>query len=153
MKENLEIKPLVGFGEIKFGADMDAVKTVLGEPDEAEGLENDEDETDAIVWNYWNDGYSVFFDEGYDNLCTCFETDNEAALLFGKKVFEMKEAQVIELMKANGIVEVEAEDEAWGERRLTFNDAVMDFYFDNEQLVSVSWGVMTDDEDNVEWPK
>lgn len=152
MNNNLEIKPLVGFGELKFGAEHSLVENYFGEPQEIESLPGEADESDAEVWNYWDEGHSVFFDLDQKNRCTCFETDNEEALLFGKSVFDMNEAQVVELMKANGFSDIDAEDEEWGERRLSFNDAVVDFYFEDDKLISVSWGVMIDDDDQVKWP-
>jgi hypothetical protein len=34
MSNKLEIRPLVGFGELKFGADQSDVENYLGEPQE-----------------------------------------------------------------------------------------------------------------------
>jgi hypothetical protein len=149
----LEIKPLVGFGELKFGAAKSDVEGFLGEPEEIEDLPGEADESDAEVWNYWEDGHTVFFEKDFDGKCTCFETDNEEATLFGKPVFRLTEAGVKDLMNVNGYSEVDAEDEEWGERRVSYNDAVMDFYFENDKLISVSWGVFIDlDTDEAKWP-
>ncbi|MFW5687895.1 MAG: hypothetical protein ACOCXV_03105 [Bacteroidota bacterium] len=152
--KSLEIKPLIGFGELKFGADHSEVENYLGEPEEIEDLPGEADESDAEVWNYWEDGHTVFFEKDLKDKCTCFETDNFDALLFGKEVFSLNEAGVVELMKANGFKELDIEDEEWGERRVSFSDAVIDFYFENDKLVSVSWGVMIDLEaDEAQWPE
>jgi hypothetical protein len=153
MSDNLEIKPLVGFGDLKFGAEQSMVENYFGEPQEIEDLPGEADESDAEVWNYWDDGHTVFFDNDLKNKCTCFETDNDEVTLYGKNVFEMTESQVIELMQANGFKELDTEDEEWGERRVSFSDAVTDFYFEDDSLVSVSWGVMIDLEtDEIKWP-
>ncbi len=154
MSNILEIKPLIGFGELKFGAEQSAVEHYFGEPQEIEDLPGEADESDAEVWNYWDDGHTVFFDNDLKNKCTCFETDNDEALLYGKNVFDLSEKQIIELMKANGFKELDVEDEEWGERRVSFSDAVIDFYFEDDQLVSVSWGVMIELEtDETKWPQ
>ena len=154
MSNKLEIRPLVGFGELKFGADQSDVENYLGEPQEIEDLPGEVDESDAEVWNYWNEGHTVFFEKDMENKCTCFETDNEEAILFGKNIFDLNEKQIIELMETNGYREIDTEDEEWGERRISYSDAVMDFYFEENQLISVSWGVMIDlENDQAEWPK
>lgn len=154
MSNKLEIRPLVGFGDLKFGADQAEVENYLGEPQEIEDLPGEADESDAEVWNYWDDGHTVFFEKDMDNKCTCIETDNDQAILFGKKVFDLNENQIIELMETNGFREIDSEDEEWGERRVSYSDAVMDFYFEDDKLISVSWGVMIDiDNDKADWPK
>ncbi|MFN2395632.1 MAG: hypothetical protein ABR597_08085 [Bacteroidales bacterium] len=154
MSNKLEIRPLVGFGELKFGADQSEVENYLGEPQEIEDLPGEADESDAEVWNYWDDGHTVFFEKDMENKCTCFETDNDDAILFGKNVFDLDEKQIIELMETNDYREIDTEDEEWGERRVSYSDAVMDFYFEDGKLISVSWGVMIDlDNDQPEWPK
>ena len=154
MSNKLEIRPLVGFGDLKFGADQAEVENYLGEPQEIEDLPGEADESDAEVWNYWDEGHTVFFEKDMDNKCTCIETDNDQAILFGKKVFDLNENQIIELMETNGFREIDSEDEEWGERRVSYSDAVMDFYFEDDKLISVSWGVMIDiDNDKADWPK
>ena len=154
MSNKLEIRPLLGFGELKFGADQSDVENYLGEPQEIEDLPGEADESDAEVWNYWDEGHTVFFEKDMENNCTCFETDNEEAILFGKNIFDLNEKQIIELMETNGYREIDTEDEEWGERRVSYSDAVMDFYFEDDNLISVSWGVMIDlENDKAEWPK
>jgi hypothetical protein len=153
MENALEIKPLIGFGELKFGADQTLIENYLGEPQEIEDLPGEEDESDAEVWNYWDMGHTLFFEKDLNNRFTCFETDNEDVTLFGQKVFELTENEITNLMKENGYSDLDAENEEWGERRVSFNDAVTDFYFEDGQLVSISWGVMIDLEtDQVQWP-
>ena len=43
-------------------------------------------------------------------------------------------------MGANGFANPESEEEVWGETRLSFPEAVIDFYFEKGELNSVSWG-------------
>ncbi len=154
MSNKIEIKPLIGFGELKFGADPSDVENYMGEPQEIEDLPGEADESNAEVWNYWDEGHTVFFENDMNNKCTCFETDNDEAILFGKNIFDLNEKQVVELMQANGFKELDTEDEEWGERRVSFSDAVIDFYFEEDNLISVSWGVLIDLEtDEAHWPK
>ncbi len=153
MKEDLIIKPLVGFGTLKFGANKEKVKEYFGEPQEVEALPGEAGESDAEVWNYWDLGHSVFFEADSDDRCTCFESDNDEVRLFGKDIFVMSEAQLIKLMKDNGFEKNEIEDEEWGERRISFDEAVMDFYFEDENLISVSWGVYVKEDESYKWPE
>lgn len=154
MEKQMKIIPLMGFGDLKFGADQALVENYLGEPQEIEDLPGEEGESDAEVWNYWDLGHTVFFEKDFDSRFTSFETDNDEVLLFGYKVFDLTEEQLIKLMIENGFSETDIENEQWGERRVSFNDAVMDFYFEDDSLISVSWGVMIDLEtDKVDWPK
>lgn len=155
MKNNAyEIKPLIGFGELKFGADPSDVENYMGEPEEIEDLPGEADESDAEVWNYWKSGHTVFFEKDYKGKFTSFETDNSESVLFGEKLFELNEMQLTELMQNNGFKELDTEDEEWGERRVSFSDAVMDFYFEDDKLISASWGVMIDlDSDQAKWPE
>ncbi|MFP4289803.1 MAG: hypothetical protein ACLFQS_11150 [Bacteroidales bacterium] len=153
MKTTQDIKPLIGIGDLKFGAPQSEAENYMGEPEEIEDLPGEEGESDAEVWNYWDEGHTVFFEKDHDNRFTCFETDNDQTLLFGEKVFGLNESQIVELMNKKGFDDMDAEDEEWGERRISFNDAVMDFYFENDKLISVSWGVMIDlDKDEAQWP-
>ncbi len=154
MQEKLVIKPLTGLGKVKFGSTKQDVENYLGKPSETDVIEVEEEEvSDAIVWNYDEQGLSVFFEKDLNEQLTCFDSNNYDVTLFGKKIFDLKKEDIIELMRENGFTDIESGDEDWGEYRLSFNDAVMDFYFDDKTLVSVSWGVMMDDDNNVKWPE
>ncbi len=152
MSKELEIKPKVGFGELKFGADMMAVEKYFGTPQETETIDVEDEIQDVEVWSYWELGHSVYFEKELDNVCTNFETDNEEATLFGKKIFDFDEQQLIDLMKENGFSEFEVEEEEPEEKILFFADAHMQFVFEDEELVLVSWAVAMDDDDKIIWP-
>jgi len=86
---------------------------------------------------------TLFF-EGTETemIFTACETSDKNSLMFGEKIFEKSEKQIIEMMKSFKYTDVESEMEDWGEKRVTFNDAMIDFYFDNEKLINVSWGIL-----------
>lgn len=143
-----EIKPKVGFGELNFTDDSEKVIEYLGTPEEVERLEED-DTFNTVVMNYWDKGVSVFF-EGIDkSVLSCFETDNENSVLFGEKVFSMQIDDVIKLMSENNCGEYEIEDEEEGEKRLSFDDVMIDFFFQNDKLCLVNWGVLVNEEGNI----
>lgn len=153
MNSNIEIKPLVGFGDIKFGASKQEVEDYFGKPQEVEMLENEDDSSKTETWNYWDEGHTVYFEKEEGDVCFNFETDNEEATLFGKKVFEMDINEVLALMNENGYEDSEIDDEEEGERILSFYDAMIDFVFDENGLGLVSWSAGVDEDDRLIWPE
>lgn len=136
----LEINLKEGFGEIKFGEIPENVTKLLGEPTTAEEISTDDDLKTTIL--SFENGVTVFLEGLIEPIVSNFDVDNKSALLFGEKVFELKETGIIELMKKNGFPNMEREEEEWGELRLTFDEAMVDFYFEDDILVAVNWGVV-----------
>ena len=150
MKEKLEINLKKGLNELKFGLTMDEVKKLLGNPDDKENIK--EDEIDTEIWYYLEDGITVFFGEEENWRCICLETDNECAEILGKKIIDLKASELADLFSKNGYNDFETEEEAWGEKRISIEDAVVDFYIENEEILAVNWGVDYDDDGNPLWP-
>ena len=150
-KLKLEIEPKVGFGELKFGNTIEEVISVVGEAEDIENIQDDED-FNTVIMNYWEQGFSVFI-EGYGSeksVISCFETDNPKATIFGKKVFGLKEDGVKELMLANGFKEVDTETEENGEYRLSFEDGLIDFFYEKGELTAVNWGGLINEHGEIE---
>ncbi len=148
-----EIKPLVGFGQLKFGSTQKEVEKLLGPPQETETIDVEEDIHEVEVWSYWEEGHAVYFEKELDNVCINIETDNPDATLFGQKVFELDKEGVISIMKENGYEDHEVDkDEELEELILFFFDAHMQFVFEKDKLVLVSWAVAIDEEEQVDWP-
>jgi hypothetical protein len=142
MKKNFfEIKLKKGLGEINFGTSPEDVYAILGEPQEVENLEMDDD-NETIITHYLDIDVALFFINSRKPSLECIESSNRDTLLFGKKVFLMSECEIITLLKENDFENYELETEVWGEKRLTFEDAMIDFYFDDKQLSVISWGVL-----------
>ncbi len=51
----------------------------------------------------------------------------------------MKQEEIIGLMHEKGYIDMEDDEETWGELRVSFDDAQIDFYFLDNQLTLVSW--------------
>ena len=147
--KNFVIEPLKGFGEIPFGMSLDAAVKVLGSPNFYEEL-SDMEETGnrSIYYEYDDIATNIYFEGITKSVAACFETENEDAVLFGTKVMDLTRAEVIELMRENGYRELEEEDED-GEHRVSFEDAMIDFFFDGDQMTAVSWGVLVDEQGNI----
>ncbi|MCK5776804.1 MAG: hypothetical protein KAH25_11535 [Bacteroidales bacterium] len=136
----LEVKPKGGLGEIKFGDFTKRVIALIGEPGNVEEISTDDFVKTTILT--FSDGITIFLEGILDPMVSHIDVYNKNATLFGEKIFDMKEAEIIQLMNNNGFNQIEKEDEEWGETRLTFDDALMDFYFVETDLVAVNWGVI-----------
>ena len=118
---------------------MADIEKILGKPEEIEVLDDMED-CQSTVWHYWENGFSIFFDENNQQQFGCVEIDNEDTLLWGKKIFLMTEKEIIELFKSKNFTLFETEVHEWGEKRLSFDDANIDFYFEKNKLSSINYG-------------
>jgi hypothetical protein len=137
------IEPLKGCSSIPFGLPVEELVAKLGEPEEIDHLDTD-DHMNTIVLHYWDLGLSVFFEGTSRPVLSCFETDDMEARLFGQKVFSLNREQVIALMKDNGFGNYEIEEEE-GEMRLSFEDALVDLFYDGDELLAINWGVYVDE--------
>ena len=141
-----------GIGEIRFGLTMDEVEAIMGKPEEVETSEEDE-EFEYEVWNYWEEGYSFYFDEDDDYRLGLIETANEEVTLFGQKIFQMKQAEVEALLKSKGLSNPDKDTLETGEKHVTYEKEMLDMYFDKDALVTVKFGVFVGDDLEVQWPK
>ena len=149
MMKDFTIEPLKGYGEIPFGMTLDETVKMMNMPDFYEEL-SDMEETGnrSIFYEYDTIKTNIYFEGITKSVVACFETENEAATLYGKKVFELKKDQVVKLMKDNGYKELEEEEEE-GELRVSFEDALVDFFFDGDKMTAVSWGVLVDEQGDI----
>jgi len=148
-KLELNIIPKEGLGKLYFGLNIDEIASVLGEPSEVEEI-SDDDDFNTLILNYSELGLSIFF-EGRDQASlSCLEVDNRNCILFGKKVFSLTEQEIVSLMNENGFSDIDMEDEEWGEHRVSFEDGLIDFYFTDGVLTTINWGVLVNDQGEVE---
>ncbi len=135
---NYTINIKKGIGELLFDMSVEDVKHLLGEPTEIENIDNGMDE-ETLVLHYDELGLTLFF-EGEPRLLNCIDTDNEETILFGQKVYDMQEKEVAHLMVTNNYFAEDIETESWGERRVSFSEANVDFFFEDDELVSIVFG-------------
>lgn len=131
-----------GMDEIHFGCTPELVRGVFGEPEDVEELESAIDgNVESIVWNYPDQGLNFFFDAANgEPILSTIESDNLDTMLFNLKIFNITKDKIIAFMTENGFSDIEEDDETWGEHRVTFDDAQIDFYFVDQELTLVSWG-------------
>ena len=139
-----QINLLVGFANFKFGQSIPEAEAFFGKPEEMQILEDDILETSCTVLHYWEFGFSLFFDNKNLKKCSSVEVDNKNTVLFNEKLFLLKEQHIIDLMKENGYELSDTEAQEWGEKRLSFDDAGLDCYFENGKLSSINFGILND---------
>jgi hypothetical protein len=137
-----QINLLKGFSNFNFGQTTADAELVFGKAEEVQVLDDDILETSCTVLHYWSKGFSLFFDNKNFKKFSSVEVDNENTLLFNEKIFSLKEQQVIDLMKKNNFTLSDSEHQEWGEKRLSFDEAGLDCYFENGKLSSINFGVI-----------
>ena len=147
--KDFTIQPLKGFGEIPFGMTLDETVKMLNMPDFYEEL-SDMEETGnrSIFYEYDELETNIYFEGVTKSVVACFETENMEATLYGEPVFDLSKEEVVDLMKAHGFKELEEETED-EELRVSFEDAMIDFFFDEDGLTAVSWGVLVDEQGDI----
>ncbi|MGI6718861.1 MAG: hypothetical protein ACOX4D_06940 [Bacteroidales bacterium] len=149
-KFNLIIKPKEGIGDLKFGTTIEEVIKKVGEADELEDF-NDEDCFNTKLLSYLDDEVDLFFEGNNNFVFSAISVDNKEASLYGKKIFELSEKEIIELMKENGFnLSDTTIDEEFCEKCLSFEDAYLDFYFNKDnELISLNFGVLVSDDGKI----
>jgi hypothetical protein len=147
-----EIKLLKGFCSLAFGANKESAVLAFGEPEEVQNINDEILNNHSLVYHYWDKGYSLFFDINRNHSFCSVEIDNRETVLFEMKLFSLQEKEIIALMKQNGFALSDTEVHQWGERRVSFDSAGLDCYFENNKLVSVNFGVLEPEHKFVYFP-
>lgn len=145
----LDIVPRKGLGEINFGDTSEKVITFLGQPEDVENIE-DVDGFNTVVLYYYEQGLTVFFEGREKSVVACIEVENPEATMFGRTIFDMTEEDIIDLMTEKGYEVAEMEKETTGEKRVSYDDAMIDFFFLDGDLVVVNWGVLVNEMGEIE---
>ena len=149
--EENEIILGTGMGPLRFGATMDEVRALMGEPEEIEESE-EEDEFEHQAWNYLEEGYSLYFDREDDYRLSCIETDHPGMRLFGELIHGQSPEQIQELMRKHNLEASEVERMDTGETRVSYEKEMIDLYFDEDELQFVNFGVFISEDLDVQWP-
>lgn len=137
-----EIRLLKGFCTLNFGQSPEDTETIFGVPEETQTLIDDILDTSSYVMHYWSRGFSLFFDVNNNRSLHIVEVDSAETVLFGKKVFSLKEPELVELLKTNGFKLSDTERHEWGEKRLSFDEAGLDCYYENGKLTTISFSLV-----------
>jgi len=148
MLSNLEIFPNKGLGNLNFGVNMESFVADFGEPEEVQNFDDDE-ELSTTVLHYWKEGLSAFFVGLSGPILAGLEIDHPDVRLFNKKILGITEEELIDFMKQNGYknFEIDFED---SDKRLSYDVGMMDFFFRNNKLIYMNFGVLVDENGNIE---
>ncbi len=154
MLVNYKVIPNAGFADIEFGIEMDKFVEKYGEPEEVDTIDEDE-ELDTMILHYWEKGFSLFFVGLTNPILAGVEFDHQDTELYGVKIMGKSKEDIITLMEANGHTDSdEGIEEAVGENdkdiRLSYDESMMDFFFRENQLVYMNFGVLVDDDGKIE---
>jgi len=136
MELTIDIKK--GIGTLRFAMPVEETVALIGNADEVENIDNAADEPTTVL-HYNELGLTLFY-EGENPQLACIDVANEECTLFGEEVFDLDERAIVQLMVKNGYTEQDADEEDWGERRISFPEGNIDFYFDEGELVSIILG-------------
>lgn len=133
----LDIHIKQGIGDLKFDMPVEDVVAILGQADEVETIDSATDENTTVL--RYHDSLTLFF-EGDNPVLSCIDITDEEAMLFGKEVFDLNEKEIVKLMVDNQYFEQDIDNEDWGERRISFNEGNIDFYLEDDELMSIIIG-------------
>lgn len=134
---NKEILIKQGYGDIRFDMPVEEVMSILGPATKVESIENAADEPTTVL--HYGDEFTLFF-EGENPVLSCIDITDEDATLLGKEIFDLSEKEIVKLMVDNKYLEQDVDNEEWGERRITFGEGNIDFYLEDDELMSVIIG-------------
>ncbi|HTA61103.1 MAG TPA: hypothetical protein VK835_01550 [Bacteroidia bacterium] len=137
--KDITIHLLKGFCDLFFGDSPQRAITLFGEPNEKEELIDELFNEKSMVYHYWDHGFSLFFKNDENKGLHCVEVDNKEAVLLGEKLFALKEEDIISLFKKNAFPLSETEQHTWGEKRMSFDEAFADLYFEKGKLISINF--------------
>ncbi len=153
MLSDYKVIPNVGCGDMRFGLQMDTFVEKYGEPEEIDTIGEDED-YETTVLHYWKKNVSIFFVGVSNPVIAGIETDHPDLTLFGEKIMDKSKEDIIALMATNGLsVYDESDDEFTSENpilRVSYEESMMDFFFQDNRLIFMNFGVMVDDNGNIE---
>lgn len=157
---NHQIKDIiigVGIGEVKFGMLKTDVLSILGLPTEKD-IEKDFETGDAVeTWDYENYGVAFSFDEEEDWRLETITINSSNFELNGVGLVGKGVQEVQDFIEKHELGEMEFEDYSTPENPnhelIDVDEANMFFWFTNEVLTEIQFGVQWDEDDNALWPK
>ena len=152
MEKFIDIKPLQGLGEIKFGFSRNQIKEIVGEPSEVDAFKYDEDEDDELTeaWHYDEKELSFSFEEAEDWKLVNIAISAEDFKLNGKAVIGLDKATLIKLLKEADLGLLNEDDE---NSVVSIIEGQINFWFDGGEVAEVQWNVDWDDEGEAIFPE
>jgi hypothetical protein len=129
----INILPLSGLELLPFGKTQQDGLHLLGLPDKEQLFEEPLLATKHLVLHYQEADLSLYFDLHAEGRLCSFECGNRLALLCGQPIFQLDEKALSAYMKSLGYPLSETEQTTWGEKRLGFDEAGIDAFFEKKR--------------------
>ena len=151
MEDIKEILPLKGLGKIIFGFTRNQVKEIAGEPTEIDTFQFDEEDEDELTesWHYDEQEMSFSFDEVEDWRLVNAAISSEKFTIRGEKIIGLSKEQLINLIEKLNLGEYFEDKE---NQVISVPDKQINFWFDEEEVSEVQWGVDFTEEGEVIYP-
>ncbi len=153
-----DIKLGQGMGDLQFGITREAFKSIMGEPDEVEVIENEEFPEDlSEAWHYDEKEISASFDKLEDWRLTSLAVSSDEFTFEGIDLIGLSQQEVMEQIEMMGLGDVSVEelsdDEENSQQIATLLDVSLNLWFDNGILSEIQWGPYWDEEEEeLIWP-
>ncbi|GGF70357.1 hypothetical protein [Wenyingzhuangia marina] len=153
--KNIEIG--VGVGKVKFGMLKTDVLSILGMPTDKE-VEKDFETGDAVeTWDYDNCGIAFSFDEEEDWRLETITINSSYFELNGVGLVGKGIEEVQDFIEKHELGDMEFEDYSTPENPnhelIDVDEANMFFWFTDNILQEIQFGVQWDEDDNALWPE
>lgn len=130
----LNILPVTGLDILPFGKTQQDCLNLLGAPSKEQVLEEPILDTQHLVLHYDELDLSLYFNLQAGNTLCSFECANPLTQISSQPVFQLDEKGLSTFMKSIGFPLSETEQTTWGEKRLGFDEAGIDAFFENKRL-------------------
>lgn len=148
-----------GLENLSFGLQKTAARFVLGDPDEIERFAigpDEEDNTEA--WHYDEIEVSLSFDEDEDWTLSAITSSHPDLTLDNVELIGITKEELLSALENFdfGIPEeetIEGDDDEDPLYVLSFPDANLTFWMDEEVVTEVQWGPLTDEDGEYIWPE
>ena len=131
------IIPNAGIELILLKSSIENVLILLGNPTETILLEEEMLATKHQVLRYDDLAMDFYFDVNSNLSLSAIDCANTKALLHNCAIFNYNEKSIIALLKEIGHKLTDTEQHQWGEKRLEFDTAGLEFYFERGKLTLV----------------
>ena len=147
-----------GLDNLYFGMSRDEFKSIMGEPDEVQTIENEQLPDDVSeAWHYDEIELSASFDKLEDWKLTSLAVSSDSYSFEGIDLIGLSQQEVLEQIELMGLGDVYLEDltdnEESSQQIATVLDVSLNLWFDNGILTEIQWGPFWDEEEEeFIWP-